>query len=362
MKDYTAIRNDITLLLKQAQIIDNADVSQILDDLLERVEFDVTSKTSAYRGLATPSTNPGVVTEKVFYIAQTSGTYTNFKDAANNSIVISSGFAILSYSNDYWEQTAYTIDLDDYATKDDLALSFIYPFSDYQPAYILEILKECIKDIYILNANPNKTYFISQFNYHHNASNYLTIIVTEEQSGTIVASFSQAAWASSQNYQIVTLQETNSSGITIRMLIDTTNLAVTTFSSSSSMFSLISPKTYSVFSDTFLGSYIKTKGTNINDISVLDGEISLYDSSGNKKTIPTGDGFAGKGMFDGSNDSVDVLITNMKNTDIVVVTPLCSTFNKEDLLCVDVQNNKFTVKRSSTGTSDLEFSWIRIKN
>ena len=46
-----------------------------------------------YAGIATPSTNPGTPSGKVFYIAMTAGTYTNF-----NGQVLTQGINILKYN------------------------------------------------------------------------------------------------------------------------------------------------------------------------------------------------------------------------------------------------------------------------
>lgn len=44
-----------------------------------------------YIGIATPSTNPGTLDQKVFYLASQAGTYTNFLDSSSNPIVVNDG-------------------------------------------------------------------------------------------------------------------------------------------------------------------------------------------------------------------------------------------------------------------------------
>lgn len=54
-----------------------------------------------FMGFATPATNPNVSDEKIFYFAQTEGTYTHF-----NNIVVNSGeLAILYYDSSWHKQT-----------------------------------------------------------------------------------------------------------------------------------------------------------------------------------------------------------------------------------------------------------------
>ena len=53
-----------------------------------------------YKGVATPSTNPGTPTERVAYLASEPGTYTNF-----GGIVITSGLYSLTYASGTWTGT-----------------------------------------------------------------------------------------------------------------------------------------------------------------------------------------------------------------------------------------------------------------
>ena len=53
-----------------------------------------------YKGVATPSTNPGTPTERVAYLASEPGTYTNF-----GGIVIASGLYSLTYAGGTWTGT-----------------------------------------------------------------------------------------------------------------------------------------------------------------------------------------------------------------------------------------------------------------
>lgn len=61
---------------------------------------------SVYAGIATPATNPGTPTGKVFYLATQAGGYTNF-----NAISVLDGLTILSYSGGSWTSSVvYTLD------------------------------------------------------------------------------------------------------------------------------------------------------------------------------------------------------------------------------------------------------------
>ena len=62
-----------------------------------------------YAGIATPSTTP--VTGKVFYLALTAGTYTNF-----DSTIVSQGINILKYNGSAWSLDAF-IGIDDIPTS-----------------------------------------------------------------------------------------------------------------------------------------------------------------------------------------------------------------------------------------------------
>ena len=54
-----------------------------------------------FKGVATPTTNPGTPTEKIAYIASEAGTYTNF-----GSIVLTAGLYILTYNGSTWSSTS----------------------------------------------------------------------------------------------------------------------------------------------------------------------------------------------------------------------------------------------------------------
>lgn len=63
-----------------------------------------------YAGIATPSTNPGTPSGKVFYIAVQAGTYTNF-----SSLAVTQGITILKYNGTAWSQEQF-IGIDDEPT------------------------------------------------------------------------------------------------------------------------------------------------------------------------------------------------------------------------------------------------------
>lgn len=74
-----------------------------------------------YKGVATPSTNPGTPTDRVAYLASEPGTYTNF-----GGIVIASGLYSLTYAGGTWTGTQMSAGSD--CTRD-LSLGNSYPYA-----------------------------------------------------------------------------------------------------------------------------------------------------------------------------------------------------------------------------------------
>ena len=70
-----------------------------IDVLLDAVN-ELKTNGFIYKGVATPSTNPGTPSERVAYLASEPGTYTNF-----GGIVIASGLYSLTYTNGTWTGT-----------------------------------------------------------------------------------------------------------------------------------------------------------------------------------------------------------------------------------------------------------------
>lgn len=82
----------------------------------------------AFGGIAVPDTNPGVPSGNCFYIIREVGTYTYFKNADNESIVIENdGFYVFTYEsveNHYWEYNLITsVDDEPIAGSDNLVNS-----------------------------------------------------------------------------------------------------------------------------------------------------------------------------------------------------------------------------------------------
>ncbi len=76
-----------------------------------------TSTAVAYRGAASTATNPGTPDNPEYYSFSTAGTYTNFKDQANASIVVNANEAgNLTFNGTYWTKQVLPLDLSGYAT------------------------------------------------------------------------------------------------------------------------------------------------------------------------------------------------------------------------------------------------------
>ncbi|MBO7330904.1 MAG: hypothetical protein J6U52_03830, partial [Alistipes sp.] len=119
----TAINNLVTALADEVAARQNADVT-----LQQNITNEATARGNAdtalqglidgitdniengyvYAGIATPSSTPA--TGKVFYLALTAGTYTNF-----GSTVVSQGISILKYNGSVWSLDAF-IGIDDTPT------------------------------------------------------------------------------------------------------------------------------------------------------------------------------------------------------------------------------------------------------
>lgn len=87
----------------EAREVADTSLQNLIDGITENIENGY-----VYAGIATPSSTPG--TGKVFYLALTAGTYTNF-----GSTVVSQGINILKYNGSAWSLDAF-IGIDDELT------------------------------------------------------------------------------------------------------------------------------------------------------------------------------------------------------------------------------------------------------
>ena len=75
-------------------------------DALLATANELKSNGYIFKGVATPTTNPGTTTEKIAYIASESGTYTNFGNLAVT------GLSVLTFNGTAWSATSLNINLD----------------------------------------------------------------------------------------------------------------------------------------------------------------------------------------------------------------------------------------------------------
>lgn len=85
-----------------------------LQDMCDSLEFEVDNFNESFKGTATTSTDPGVPTSKVWYLASGPGTYTNF-----GGTVVSEEFATLTWNGSAWVlyEVNITVDMALYAKK-----------------------------------------------------------------------------------------------------------------------------------------------------------------------------------------------------------------------------------------------------
>lgn len=106
----TAISNEVTARQNadgtlQTNINNEATTRGNADTALQNAINAINTKLAegcVYVGIATTSTNPSTPSGKVFYIAVTAGTYTNFLDSSSQPLVLTQGINILKYNGTEW--------------------------------------------------------------------------------------------------------------------------------------------------------------------------------------------------------------------------------------------------------------------
>ena len=92
----------------------------LMTPAMMKLLYDIRNAGYAFGGVAVTSTNPGVPKSNCFYIVRGAGTYTYFKNADNDSIVLENdGIYVLTYEaveNNYWEYNLI-ISIDDELIK-----------------------------------------------------------------------------------------------------------------------------------------------------------------------------------------------------------------------------------------------------
>lgn len=357
MRDYTQLENDILDYVKNANEILPANLSDLLTNIVQKISFDINDKSASYKGIANTSTNPGTPAGMVFYIATAAGTYINFKNASNVSLVLTAGLNILSYTGAAWENAAFTVDLSTYETTTMVDRRFNYPFHDASNMIIQSDLKAIVKDAFIEGVDTTKTYFIKTFTYHTSGNNFLVEVFCDE-TNSLVASFSSASWSPTLRYQSITLIGT---GVTIVLLLKTDALAgIPNIINFPYYLSQFSPRTFAEFRNIAMAKYPKMNGTQQGDFAFVDGTLQLFDSAGNKSVIPAGNDLAGISSFVGTAESVTITLVGVKDIDIIIACVQGRDITDKDVLTVEAASGSFVVKRLAGGTSNLRFSWIRI--
>lgn len=360
MKEYAQLKNDVLAVVLQAAEINNISVSTLFNDILDKIEFDVSNKTSSYKGIANTTTNPGVPTGYVFYIATTSGAYAYFLDHTNTPITLNGALNILSYNGNYWSATSFSVDLSSYTPLTDFNRAFNYPFSDASNIFLQADLKKIVINAQLITTNYTKTYYIKLFKYHTSGNN-LNIEIWDVETPQLVASYNNANYVPTSKFEIIDIATQNGSELSAKLLLNTSELVANlNLTNISYLFSQFSIKTFALFSDTFLSLFAKMKGTLNKDFKFTDNGLQLYDDSGKMSLIPNGAYLAGKASFVGTNTSVIVPVTGATANDVFVATIGQRNFNASDILSVDAGANQITVYRLSGGYSGLTFNWMRI--
>lgn len=102
MANYSALKGLINqyITTNGQGDITGAILNQLLKDIVDSLGADY-----QFVGVATPSTNPGNPDQRVFYLATTAGTYTNF-----NSQVIGKGLSVLKYDSAWSVDVLFSVD------------------------------------------------------------------------------------------------------------------------------------------------------------------------------------------------------------------------------------------------------------
>jgi len=92
--------------------VSNADIASRFYDAADLIATSAASSSVALVGPANSTTNPGSSTTPRYYTFSTAGTYTNFKDSTNASIVVAANEAgYLVYNGSYWTKQTIPVDL-----------------------------------------------------------------------------------------------------------------------------------------------------------------------------------------------------------------------------------------------------------
>ena len=94
-------------------------------------------------------------------------------------------------------------------------------------------------------------------------------------------------------------------------------------------------------------------------IITTDGDMFRIENDSLKFSLAVVD----TGEFSGTAETCTTSVANMKEGDVVTVTPLSANYDLDDMLrIVSIDNGSFIVGRNSSGgTSDLKFTYIWIK-
>lgn len=91
------------------------ELNNLVDELLTTCEFQLDDLTESFKGLAETTDDPGTPTNRVFYLADGPGTYTNF-----GGLVVTMNLAFLIYNGSSWEKSEQNIDMANYYTKTEI--------------------------------------------------------------------------------------------------------------------------------------------------------------------------------------------------------------------------------------------------
>jgi hypothetical protein len=90
----------------------NSDIAARFYDAADLITTNASNVSMGLAGPATAATNPGTPTSPKYYTFSTQGTYTNFKDASNASIVVNANEAgSLVYNGTYWTKQVIPVDI-----------------------------------------------------------------------------------------------------------------------------------------------------------------------------------------------------------------------------------------------------------
>jgi hypothetical protein len=102
--------------------VTNQTIAQRFYEAADLITATAANNSVALAGPATATTNPGASTTPRYYTFSTAGTYTNFKDSTNASIVVAANEAgYLVYNGTYWTKQTIPVDLSGKADTSALA-------------------------------------------------------------------------------------------------------------------------------------------------------------------------------------------------------------------------------------------------